>query len=143
MQKDKYTFLCMVPSCIILAIMFALLSIGAANGVQYLEETEINHYVEIGENILNNDSQSLQDCTLKYELNDESITISSFNIFEQTVTIYFLGQYHKTVVNDPTINFLACSIFFGILAGIALIGSFIYAFKANYEFSKCKFNLQT
>jgi len=138
-STDKYSFLGMVPVCIILAILFSFIAVRATHGTRYLAENEITHYAQVAESIWNNDTQVI-DSTLQYKVTDESVKISSYNMFEQTVTVFFTEEGNNIVVNEPSVNFTCCCIFFSWLAAISFLGAITFTSVTidEFRFSKWK-----
>lgn len=135
--SDKYFYVGMIPTCIILTIIFMCIAITATYGTQHLDETEVNHYAQVAESIWNNDTTVI-DSTLQYKVTNESVKIYSYNIFEQSVTVFFTEEGNIIVVNEPSVNFLGCCIFFSWLAGISLLGAIIFISVTITEFRYSK-----
>lgn len=138
-NSNRFFYIGMIPTCIILALIFSFIAISATNGTQHLDEIEVTHYVQVAESIWNNDTQVI-DSTLQYKVTDESVRISSYNIFKQTVTVFFTEEGNVIFVNEPNLNFIGCCIFFSWLATISLIGAitFISVAIEEFRFSKWK-----
>lgn len=139
-KSDKFLYMCMIPTCAILAIFFMFIAVTAKHGTQYLEEEKIKHYATVANNIWNSEENSVKDSSLQYKITDKSITVYSYNMFEQTVTVFFTEEGNNVVVNEPNINFTGCCIFFSWLAAISLVGAitFISVTIEEFRYSKWK-----
>ena len=137
-KTDKFLFIGMIFVCIFFTIGFTFISVTAMKGPQKLNDQEILYYTEVANKIRYSGTTQGIDSSLQYKCAEDTITISSYNMFKQTVTVLFTGNEPTVMVNEPNISFIGCSIFFLVLGTISLVGVIIYFIATIKEFQRTK-----
>lgn len=136
-KNDKFLFLGLFPSCLIVAIVFSLIATFAVMGPQPLNQEKIDHYADVAENIWNKKTTT-RSTSLQIRIEEDSITVSSYNFFEETVTVFFNESTPKVIVNQPGVHFTGCAVFFYTLTAVSLFGSIMFLMATINEFRQKK-----
>lgn len=108
------------------AAFFLYVAMHALKGPVSLTETEIAYYTEVAKTVWNDDAITIDEPFIKCNTKKDNVTISSYNIFKESVTVYFSESSSEVVINEPNVSFTGCFIFHVVLAIASIVGSIWY-----------------